>query len=194
MHAYKAEPWRQKNDDMPTPHQLPMSLGPARTPCGACDSDSDNDVLPFFLPHRDPEVAARASETIESRPTKGRNEKSSKVPAPPTSRPMKAAQHREHAAVALELFCRSAGLSYACHSVGFRIVPVDWNGNKHVTKVPVTRLDLSTEKGQMQIWHVMTTMPVKYVHMGPPCGTYSRAREKRIPKWALSKGAPNPQP
>jgi hypothetical protein len=106
----------------------------------------------------------------------------------------KGVQHREHAAVALELFCGSAGLSHACHSVGFRIVPIDWKGNKHVAKVPITRLDLSTEEGQQEIWNMMKTLPVKYVHMGPPCGTYSRAREKRIPKWALARNAPNPKP
>ena len=35
---------------------------------------------------------------------------------------------------------------------------------------------------------------VEYVHMGPPCGTASRAREKRVPKWLRDRGAPDPQP
>ena len=60
--------------------------------------------------------------------------------------------------------------------------------------MPITRLDLSTPQGQQEVWNLLATLPVKYVHMGPPCGTYSRAREKRIPKWALRKGASNPQP
>ena len=33
-----------------------------------------------------------------------------------------------------------------------------------------------------------------YVHMGPPCGTASRAREKKIPQWLKEQGAPEPQP
>ena len=47
--------------------------------------------------------------------------------------------HRAHAGVALEIFCGSAGLSHACHCVGFRIIPIDWSGNKHASKVPVTK-------------------------------------------------------
>ena len=103
-------------------------------------------------------------------------------------------QHRAHAAVALELFCGSAGLSHACHTIGFRIVPIDWKGNKHVTKMPITRLDLSTPVGQQEVWNLLATLPVKYVHLGPPCGTFSRAREIRIPEWALRRKAQNPKP
>eukprot|EP00972_Heterocapsa_arctica_P015611 2298684-Heterocapsa_arctica.AAC.1 len=28
--------------------------------------------------------------------------------------------------------------------------------------------------------------------MGPPCGTFSRAREKPIPQWMIDKGVPRP--
>ena len=143
---------------------------------------------------RHPEVADRVESTSELNP-KGNDDKTTPQVMPPReSGANEPSQHREHAAVALELFCGSAGLSHACHTVGFRIVPIDWKGNKHVTKVPITRLDLSTPEGQQEVWNLLATLPVKYVHMGPPCGTYSRAREKRIPKWALRKGAPNPQP
>ena len=102
--------------------------------------------------------------------------------------------HREHAGVALEIFCGSAGLSHACHCVGFRIIPIDWSGNKHASKVPVTKIDASTPEGQEQIWQMMADLPVKYVHLGPPCGTFSRAREIRIPEWALRRNAQNPKP
>eukprot|EP00972_Heterocapsa_arctica_P108463 15973710-Heterocapsa_arctica.AAC.1 len=30
--------------------------------------------------------------------------------------------------------------------------------------------------------------------MGPPCGTFSRAREKPIPQWMRDQGVPRPQP
>ena len=30
--------------------------------------------------------------------------------------------------------------------------------------------------------------------MGPPCGTFTRAREKKIPQWQLDRGAPCPRP
>ena len=37
-------------------------------------------------------------------------------------------------------------------------------------------------------------MPFKFAHFGPPCGTFSRAREKPISKRLLAQGAPNPKP
>ena len=146
---------------------------------------------------RHPEVAAQVELPSEMTPTGDNDRPTPQGKLPRVSEANAKANeslHREHAAVALELFCGSAGLSHACHAVGFRIVPVDWKGNKHASKVPITRLDLSKEADQLHIWHMMATLPVKYLHMGPPCGTYSRAREKRIPKWALARNAPNPQP
>jgi hypothetical protein len=37
---------------------------------------------------------------------------------------------------------------------------------------------------------------VMYVHLAPPCGTYTRAREIPIAQWKLDRwpGMPNPQP
>ena len=142
---------------------------------------------------RHPEVAARVELPSESNP-KGENDRPTPQGKLPRLSGANANQHREHAAVALELFCGSAGLSHACHTIGFKIIPIDWKGNKHLTKVPITRLDLSTDEGQVQVWNMLETLPVKYVHMGPPCGTCSRAREKRIPKWALRRNSQNPQP
>ena len=121
---------------------------------------------------RHPEVADRVKSTSELRP-KGIDDKTTTQVMPPkVSGDNELPQHRAHAAVALELFCGSAGLSHACHTIGFRIVPIDWKGNKHVTKMPITRLDLSTPKGQQEVWNLLATLPVKYVHMGHPCGTY----------------------
>ena len=95
---------------------------------------------------RHPEVADRVKSTSELRP-KGIDDKTTTQVMPPkVSGDKELPQNRENAAVALELFCGSAGLSHACHTVGFRIVPIDWKGNKHATKMPITRLDLSTPR------------------------------------------------
>ena len=161
---------------------MPKHIGrdlPSQCPVSAC---------------RHPEVAAQVEVPSEMTPTGDNDRRTPQGKLPRVSEANAKAnesQRREHAAVALELFCGPAGLSHACHAVGFRVVPVDWKGNKHASKVPITKLDLSKEADQLHIWHML---PVKYVHMGPPCGTYSRARENRIPKWALARNAPNPQP
>ena len=55
-------------------------------------------------------------------------------------------------------------------------------------------VDLTTSHGQELVWRVIKEGRVVFVHMGPPCGTASRARERRIPKWQRRAGAPEPQP
>ena len=43
-------------------------------------------------------------------------------------------------------------------------------------------LDLTKSSGQKILWDILTSPGVEAVHLGLPCGTSSRAREKPIPK------------
>ena len=47
---------------------------------------------------------------------------------------------------------------------------------------------------QVNLIILLKTENVRCVHAGPPCGTYTRALEKRVPKWKRDLGAPDPQP
>ena len=84
----------------------------------------------------------------------------------------------------------SAELFRAC----FRTISVDWVGNKHVNKVPIIKLDLSKESDQAIVWKLLDDNDIAFVHIGPPCGTFSRAREKALPKRMRQRGYKGPPP
>ena len=75
-----------------------------------------------------------------------------------------------------------------------RATGVDWSGNRHQPTVPIVRADLTTLEGQSLVWKLITDEKVAYVHMGPPCGTFTRAREIPVAQWKLALGAPAPKP
>ena len=61
----------------------------------------------------------------------------------------------------------------------------------HVTKqvrAPVVRIDLATDAGCELLWRILQHERLAYVHLGPPCGTSSRARDIRRPS------GPDPKP
>ena len=94
----------------------------------------------------------------------------------------------------LELCCGHAGLSAALWDHGFDATAVDWAGNKHQACMPVINIDLTTDRGQQFIMDLLRRGTILYVHMGPPCGTFTRARERPVPEHLLAQGAPNPRP
>ena len=94
----------------------------------------------------------------------------------------------------VEIFCGCANLSLHLGEVGFQAFPIDWAGNRFKTKVPFTSVDLTVPSGQARIWKLLSSPLLSYVHMSPPCGTASRAREKPIPAAMRARGFPNPQP
>ena len=67
---------------------------------------------------------------------------------------------------------------------------MDWKRNKHKPTVPIVNADLTTEAGQKFVRDLVQQEHVMYVHLAPLCGTYTRARERPIPKWQLGLGAP----
>ena len=59
---------------------------------------------------------------------------------------------------------------------------------------PVTLLDLTDARHQEILIDILNHHPPDYIHLGMPCGTASRAREKPISHHQRQMGAPNPPP
>ena len=75
---------------------------------------------------------------------------------------------------------------------GFAVLAVD-----HVLTdplAPVTLLDLTDARHQEILIDILNHHPPDYIHLGMPCGTASRAREKPISHHHRQMGAPNPPP
>ena len=94
----------------------------------------------------------------------------------------------------VDFCCGCANLSLHLGEVGIQAFPIDWSGNRFQTKVPFTSVDLIVPSGQARIWKLFLSPLLSYVHMFPPCGRASRAREKPIPAAMRARGFPNPQP
>ena len=97
-------------------------------------------------------------------------------------------------AVTLELCCGSAGLTASLRKRGFDSIGIDHSRNKQRTKAPVIVIDLSTGAGQSLFWRILKESAVWYVHLSPPCGTSSRARDRPVPAFLTQQGAPSPPP
>jgi len=97
---------------------------------------------------------------------------------------------------AIEICCGHAGLTAALCDAGLEAIGIDWERNRHSPEVPILTADLTTEAGQAFVKDLVQQDHVMYVHLAPPCGTYTRAREIPIPQWKLDlyPGMPNPQP
>ena len=81
--------------------------------------------------------------------------------------------------IAIEVFSGTAGLCAAVGKLGLSSsVGVDAHVSKK-TKAPVLRIDLSNDEGVALLWRIVNQDNVIFLHMGPPCGTSSRAREIR---------------
>ena len=89
----------------------------------------------------------------------------------------------------LELCAGSASLSAEVRRLGVEVLAFDLEANRHQTKCKVISLDLSLPHAFERLEALVTTCHVLAVHMGPPCGTCSKARG--IPMADSSAG---PQP
>lgn len=87
----------------------------------------------------------------------------------------------------VEVFSGTAGLTCAIRKMGMQGIGVDHNVSK-ACKAPLIRLDLTKEHGQQILFEVLRRKNVMGVHLAPPCGTSSRAREIR------RRGRFNPPP
>ena len=88
----------------------------------------------------------------------------------------------------LELFCGTGGLTAELRKLGLNdSIGVDNHVHSRL-KCPVLRLDLSKKSSLELIDRMLEQERLTYVHMGPPCGTSSRAR------WIQRPGRFNPKP
>ena len=94
-----------------------------------------------------------------------------------------------------ELCCGCANLAWHLQKAGLKTIAVDFERNPHEKpRVQVTHADLSTPSGQSTIRELQADLKPHVVHIAPPCGTASKAREKPIPRWLKLRGAPEPKP
>ena len=77
----------------------------------------------------------------------------------------------------IEIFSGTGGLTAAVRRMGLtQSIGIDAHVTKQV-KSPVIRINLAEETGQTLLWRILQNDNIAAVHMGPPCGTSSRARE-----------------
>ena len=96
--------------------------------------------------------------------------------------------------VFVELCAGSAKLSAAFRDVGFQVVAVDHKSNEHSQRVRCIEVDLSKPDAWSIISDMLSEDNIHHVHLGPPCGTASAARNRPVPKHLVRAGAPNPPP
>ena len=94
----------------------------------------------------------------------------------------------------LEVCAGHAGLTAAMRRCGFNAIGIDSKRNAHITVAPVAVLDLTTPGGRTELLRLCNSDRLAFVWWAPPCGTASRAREKKIPSWLRAQGAPEPRP
>ena len=178
-------------------------------------------VAPLFGPHqlfppfnkKNKDNAAPCSDTRSRSRTRLQHgwRESAQSPSPEAVRPPSISPERSRhlsatsdpspapLGIALELCAGSAGLCASLHRVGLEATGVDHTKNSHRPKHTVVNLDLSRDSGKQVILRVLQHPRLVYVHMGPPCGTASRAREIRrkwkfCPKPLRSKAFPRGLP
>ena len=95
-------------------------------------------------------------------------------------------------AVTFEICCGSAGLSDALRRLGFHVYPVDHSANRHFPKDKVFVLDVSNSDQLVLLEAMLHHCKPCHVHLGLPCGTCSRAKEKPMP--SKLGGHMGPQP
>ena len=87
---------------------------------------------------------------------------------------------RDQTPLFIEL-CSGCGiLSATVAACGFDVMAVDHAYNKHKTHVKTFNLDLSQPHSWTVLRHITNECRVIAVHLAPPCGTCSRAREVRL--------------
>ncbi len=81
--------------------------------------------------------------------------------------------------VFIEIFSGTGGLCAEVRRLGIdSCVGIDAHVSKQV-KAPVIRIDLTSEDGLALVWRMLEQHNVVAVHLGPPWGTSSRARDQK---------------
>ena len=92
----------------------------------------------------------------------------------------------------VEVFAGKASFSRALLEAGFAVLSVDHQADE--PQVPMVLLNLTAASGQEILWTMIKQPQVVAVHLGVPCGSASRARERPMPKHLVRAGVPCPKP
>ena len=94
----------------------------------------------------------------------------------------------------IEVFCGTAGVSAQFKLAGGKSVGVDHHIKRRKLKAAAVQMDLKQQWVQQLIFDEVASGRVDSVHMAPPCGTSSAARNIPISRKLLKQGAPRPRP
>ena len=81
----------------------------------------------------------------------------------------------------MEFFAGSGNLSSAMRDAGFTIYSIDREQNRHQPKVALILQDLTDQHARQTALEMVDQLNPLSVHLGLPCGTCSRARERQLP-------------
>lgn len=78
---------------------------------------------------------------------------------------------------------------------GFKVMAVDQKSNRHKQLFPTISIDLADDEAVQYLISLLTKPgAVFYLHCAPPCGTASRARERRLSFALRKRGVKEPKP
>ena len=107
------------------------------------------------------------------------------VPRPPRSSRWLGHLHLPVSLLCLELFCATANLTQALGANSYRAIGVDRKYRVRRATGQNLLLDLTGAECPRKFFDVVSHLDQFYVHLAPPCGSSSRARERRLPKRAI---------
>ena len=94
--------------------------------------------------------------------------------------------------LALEVCCGSAGLSLELAALGWVVFALDKDCLIHSTSITPITADVRHESVRKELLAMAHHPDLKFVHMAPPCGTASRARDRPVAQHLRDRGFPNP--
>ena len=83
-------------------------------------------------------------------------------------------------------------MSRALIQSGFEVLSIDHVSDSPMA--PIVVLDLTTSAGQTILWEIPASDRLFSAHLGLPCGTSSKARERPVPERLRRMGVPSPKP
>ena len=93
----------------------------------------------------------------------------------------------------LEIFGGCARLTASLRGLGYDAIAIDYKRNKSIPEGPSCLLDVTDPEMQAVLYDLLRSGRLRFVHLAPPCGTASRAREKPLPAHILKLGVKEPQ-
>ena len=80
-----------------------------------------------------------------------------------------------------ELFCGSGRLTASLRALGLDAWGIDWRGGKLTPETPaLIMINVLAPEDQAALARLLDHPMLRFLHMAPPCGTASRARDKPV--------------